>query len=81
MVEKGSHKLKILIVKKKTFPTGECWNVRCPMCRNTALSEPGDLKRHTLPWKTLLLDMRFYALIAKKKARQLNVLVRDPLWF
>ena len=69
ILEKGGHKLKDLVVKKNPFPTEKCWNVKCPMCRKTSYTDPGDLKNHRLPCKTPGVGYEVICLTCKEKGK------------
>ena len=51
-IEQGGSKIKNLLVKQNPFPTSDCHDAICPLCKKTSVSETGDKPTYRVPCST-----------------------------
>ena len=68
-VEQGGIKVKNLLAKANPFPTADCLDVLCPICKRTSVSEPGDKPTYRTPCSTEGVGYRIVCLNCKEQGK------------
>ena len=68
-IEQGSVKIKNLLVKANPFPTADCIDALCPICKKTSVSEPGDKPIFRAPCSTEGVGYRIVCINCKEQGK------------
>ena len=68
-MEQGGVKVKNLLVKANPFPTTDCFDALCPMCKKTCVSEPGDKPTYRTPCSTEGVGYRIVCMNCKEQGK------------
>ena len=68
-IEKGSAKIKNLLVKQNPFPTSDCHDPICPLCKKTSVSETGDKAVYRVPCSTESVGYRIVCIDCKNNGK------------
>ena len=65
-MEQGGSKVKHLLVRQNPFPTSDCNDAICPLCKKTCVSETSDKPAFRVPCSTESVGYRIVCLNCKK---------------
>ena len=68
-IEQGGSKIKNLLVKQNPFPTSDCHDAICPICKKTSVSETGDKPTYRVPCSTESVGYRIVCLTCKQQGK------------
>ena len=68
-IEKGGSKIKNLLVRQDPFPTSDCQDAICPICKKTSVSETGDKPTYRVPCSTESVGYRIVCLTCKGQGK------------
>ena len=68
-IEQGSVKIKNLLVKANPFPTADCTDAICPICKKTSVSDPGDKPTFRAPCSTEGVGYRIVCMNCREQGK------------
>ena len=68
-IESGGLKLKNILARNNPFPTPECQDKICPVCKKTDISDPGTVRKFRAHCQTEGVGYRVVCLNCKKKGK------------
>ena len=68
-IEQGGVKVKNLLVKANPFPTTDCIDALCPICKKTSVSDPGNKATYRTPCSTEGVGYRIVCMNCKEKGK------------
>ena len=68
-IESGGLKLKNILTRNNPFPTPECQDKICPVCKKTDISDPGTIRKFRAHCQTEGVGYRVVCLNCKKKGK------------